>query len=156
MELDGDHLKVTRRGQVAAMPLQALTKAPALRKGMLGTALTINSQEYGDVTVKAAGHFAAMGFAEDVKEAWTRFNLSALKKEEARLDRILAEVLSLAAPSRYPAQHRRSVSVSEPDLRDPAAGGGCGGMAGTLGQPVSADFARQPRSAADRPGISKL
>ena len=70
---------------------------------MLGTALTINSQEHNDVTLKGAGHVAAREFAEEVKEAWTRFNLAALKKDEARLDRILAKVLSLAAPSRYPA-----------------------------------------------------
>ena len=84
------------------MPLQALTNAPALRKGMLGAALTINSQEYDEVTLKAADHFAAGKFAEEVKEAWTRFNLAALEKEAARLNKILAGVQELAAPPRYP------------------------------------------------------
>ncbi len=102
MELDGDQIRITRRGQVAAMPLQALTNAPALRKGMLGAALTINSQEYDEVTLKAADHFAAGKFAEEVKEAWTRFNLAALEKEAARLNKILAGVQELAAPPRYP------------------------------------------------------
>lgn len=102
MELDGDHIKVTRRGQVATMPLQALTKVLALRKGMLGTALTINSREYDDVTLKGAVHIAAKGFADEVKEAWIRFNLAALEKEAARLDELLAGLLALAAPPQYP------------------------------------------------------
>ncbi len=69
---------------------------------MLGTALTIDSQGFDHVTLKAAGHSAAWEFAEEVKEAWTRFNLAALEMEAARLDRILAVVQALAAPSRYP------------------------------------------------------
>lgn len=102
MELDGDHIRITKRGQITTLPLQALTNAPALRKGMLGTALTISSQERADVSLKAASNIAAAGFAEAVKEAWTHFNLAALEKEAARLDRVLAEVRVLAAPPRYP------------------------------------------------------
>jgi DNA helicase IV len=64
MELDVDHIRITRRGQVATMSLQALTQAPSLRKGMLGTALTIRSQEYDDVTLKGAGHVAATEFGK--------------------------------------------------------------------------------------------
>lgn len=106
MELDGDHIRITQRGQVATVSLQALTHAPALRNGMLGTALTINSQEHNDVTLKGAGHVAATEFAEEVKEAWTRFNLAALEKEAARLARVLGEVRVLAAPPRYPSACR--------------------------------------------------
>jgi len=69
---------------------------------MLGTALTIKSQEHNNVTLKGAGHVAAREFAEEVKEAWTRVNLAALEKEAARLDRVLAGVLRLAAPPHYP------------------------------------------------------
>ena len=57
MELDVEHISITRRGQVAKMSLLALTQAPSLRKGMLATALTIRSQEYDDVTLKGAWHF---------------------------------------------------------------------------------------------------
>lgn len=113
MELDGDHIRITRRGQVVTMSLQVLTQAPSRRKGMLGTALTIRSQEYDDVTLKGAGHFAAMAFAEEVKGAWTRFNLAALEKEAARLDKVLASVLSLAAPSRYPAACQIALLLKE-------------------------------------------
>jgi DNA helicase IV len=103
MELDGDHIRITRRGQVASMPLQALMNAPSLRKGLLGTELTIRSGEFDDVTLKGAGHHAAHDFSAQVAAAWTRVNRAALQKEAVRLDRILAGVLSLAAPSRYPA-----------------------------------------------------
>lgn len=102
MELDRENIRITRRGQVTTLPLRALTNAPALRKGMFGTALTMGFQEHDDVTLKGAGHSAAWEFAEEVKEAWTRFNLAALEKEAARLDSILAGVLAMAAPARYP------------------------------------------------------
>ncbi|WP_245427000.1 UvrD-helicase domain-containing protein [Mesorhizobium sp. YM1C-6-2] len=103
MELDGDYIRITRRGLVSSMSLQSLASAPSLRKGMLGTALTLSSGQFDDVTLKGAGHQDAHEFSERIKEAWTRFNLAALKKEAAQLDRILAEVKSLVAPSRYPA-----------------------------------------------------
>lgn len=102
MELHDDHIRITRRSKIATMPMQTLTNAPELRRGMFGTALTINSQEYDDITLKGAGHFAAREFAEEVKQAWTRFNLAAIEKEAARLDKVLSGVLALAAPSRYP------------------------------------------------------
>ena len=102
MELSEDHIRITQRGQIATLPLQALTNAPSLRNGLLGTALTINSEERADVTLKAASQVAATGFADEVREAWTRFNLAALEKEAARLERVLAGVIGLAAPSLYP------------------------------------------------------
>lgn len=102
MALDGEHIRITRRGQVAAIPLQMVSSAPSLRKGMLGTTLTITSGDDHGVTLKGADYKEAHLFSEAVKEAWTRFNLAALEKEAARLDRILAAVLSLVSPSRYP------------------------------------------------------
>lgn len=103
MELDGDYLRVTRRDQITTMSLQSLAIPPAIRKGMLGTALTITSGESEEVTLKGAGHVDARAFSQEVKEAWVRFNLSTIEKEAARLDRILTGVRSLSAPSRYPA-----------------------------------------------------
>jgi DNA helicase-4 len=102
MELDGDYIRTTRRGLVTSISLQSLATAPSLRKGMFGTSLTISSGEFDDLTLKGASHQDAHEFSERVKEAWTRFNLAALEKEAARLDRIIAGVLALAAPSRYP------------------------------------------------------
>lgn len=103
MELVDDHIRISHRGEIASMSLQSLASAPSLRKGMLGTALTINSGDRPAVTLKGAGHQDAYDFSEAVKAAWTRYNLVALDKEAARLDRILAGVLSLASPSQYPA-----------------------------------------------------
>jgi DNA helicase-4 len=103
MELDAQSIRITRRGQVASMSLQSLASAPSLKKGMLGTAVTISSSELDDVTLKGAAHQDAYDFSERIVEAWRRFNLASLDKEAARFDRILAEVMSLAAPSRYPA-----------------------------------------------------
>ena len=113
MELDGDHIRITRRDQVASMSLQSLAGPPALRKGMLGTALTISSGEYDSVILKGADHQAAHDFSQQVATAWTRFNLAALEKEAARLDRILVGVLSLAAPSRYPAAYQIAPLLDE-------------------------------------------
>ena len=79
------------------MPLQSMAGAPSLRKGMLGTALIIRSGELGDVVLKGAGHREAHEFSAQVTVAWTRFNLAALDKAAARLDRVLAGVLSLAS-----------------------------------------------------------
>lgn len=103
MELDVDNIRIMRRGQVAPMSLQSLARPPALRKGMLGTTLTIKSSEHDDVTLKGAAHLDARVFSEKLKEAWVRYNLSALEKEAARLERILSGVRALALPARYPA-----------------------------------------------------
>jgi len=70
---------------------------------MLGTALTIESGGHGDVTLKGARFSDARAFSEEVRSAWVRFNLLALEKEADRLERILAGVRALEAPSRYPA-----------------------------------------------------
>ncbi len=103
MELDGDNLKIMHRSRVLSMSLQSLKSLPTLRKGMLGTALTISSTEFDDVILRGAGNDAAHDFSAQVTASWTRFNLAALEKEAERLDSILAGVLALAAPSRYPA-----------------------------------------------------
>lgn len=88
------------------MPLQSMMSAPSLRKGILGTALTIHSADDHGVTLKGAGHQDAQDFSEAVRTTRTRFNLATLKKKAARLNRILIGLLSLAAPSRYPAPCR--------------------------------------------------
>src|SRR5690606_409940 len=113
MELDGDYLRVTRRDQVTSVSLQSLAAPPAIRKGVLGTALTVTSGEHEEVTLKGAGHVDARAFSQEVKEAWVRFNLSALEKETARLDRILTGVRSLSAPSRYPAACQGTLLLDE-------------------------------------------
>jgi len=60
-------------------------------------------KDHDDVVLKGVDPLAARVFSEDVKETWIRFNLSALDKEAARLERIVAGVNALGAPLRYPA-----------------------------------------------------
>lgn len=102
MELDGDHIRIALGRQVLCISLGDLTGPPALQKGFSGTALTIFSDEPRVVKLKAAERRNAVGFTEAVKASWTRFHLAALERESERLDRILANVLSLAAASQYP------------------------------------------------------
>lgn len=85
------------------MSLQLLSSPPSLRRGLFGAKLTISAGDQEDVILKGAGYRKSIVFSEELKDAWVRFNLAALKKEAARLDRILAGVQSLTAPSRYPA-----------------------------------------------------
>ncbi|WP_372841032.1 UvrD-helicase domain-containing protein [Phaeovulum sp.] len=103
MELNGEHLRITRRGRDLSMSLQSLASPPAIRKGMLGTALTVTTGEHDGVTLKGASHIDARAFSAELKEAWVRFNLSVLEKEAARLERIYDGVQALASPTRYPA-----------------------------------------------------
>lgn len=103
LELERDHIRITRTGQIVAMPLLSMRGAPSLRKGILGSAVSISLGGRDDVVLKGAGHREVQEFSTQVIAAWTRFNLAALETEAARLDRILAEVLSLEAPTRYPA-----------------------------------------------------
>lgn len=103
LELQGDHIQITRRGQTVAMPLLSMQGAPSLRKGMLGTAVSLSWADRDDALLKGAGHQDAHTFSMQVTAEWTRVNLAALEAEAARLDRILADVLLLSAPTRYPA-----------------------------------------------------
>jgi DNA helicase-4 len=103
LELDGDHLRITRRNHVASWSLQWLTSPPVVRKNLLGTTLTITSKQYGSVSLKGAAHFDACGFSAALKEAWIRLNLAALESQAALLKHIIAEVRTLARPARYPA-----------------------------------------------------
>ena len=102
MELDRHQIRIMQCNQVVSVSLQSLVSTPFLRKGMLGTALSIRSDEYDDFTLWGAGHTEAREFSEAVKKAWARHNLAALEKEAARLDTIVARVKALAAPHRYP------------------------------------------------------
>ena len=103
MQLDGDSLQITRHGKNVSLSLQALTAPPSLRKGLFGTTLSITSGTDDTIILRGAGHFAAREFSKGLKNAWVRFNLSALEKEAGRLDRILAAVRGLAEPTSYPA-----------------------------------------------------
>lgn len=65
--------------------------------------IAIPSSEPFVIEVKGTAHSAASEFSEDLKDAWIKFNLSALEKDSGRFDRIHAAVTALTRPARYPA-----------------------------------------------------
>lgn len=103
IELDGNLLRVAKGGHTPSLSLEVLTVPPMVRKGAFGSTLTVKTAACDEVILKGAAYVAATAFSEDVKAAWTRFNVAALEKEASRFDRIHASVLALARPTRYPA-----------------------------------------------------
>ena len=103
MELQGDLLLVTGRSMPASVSLADIGEAPALRKGALGTTLSLQSSGQSDVILRGAGHADARAFADSVKAAWISFNTGAFDREAHRFDRLHAAVSGLARPGRYPA-----------------------------------------------------
>lgn len=103
IELQGDHLLVTRRSMPASVSLADIGEAPALRKGVLGTTLSLQSTGQSNVILRGAGHADARAFAESVKAAWVSFNTGGFDREAHRFDRLHAAVSELARPGRYPA-----------------------------------------------------
>jgi DNA helicase-4 len=103
IELQGDHLLVTRRSMPASVSLADLGEAPALRKGALGTTLSLQSTGQSNVILRGAGHADARAFADSVKAAWVKFNTDAFDREAHRFDRLHAAASELARPGRYPA-----------------------------------------------------
>ena len=103
IELQGDHLLVTGRSMPASISLADIGEAPALRKGALGTTLSLQSTGQSNVILRGAGHADARAFADSVKAAWVKFNTDALNREAQRFDRLHAAVSGLSRPGRYPA-----------------------------------------------------
>jgi len=159
MAFDGNHLRITRRGQNASFSLQALSRPPLVQRGMLGTALTVSFDKRADVVLRGTGYLDARAFADEVQKAWVRFNLSALEQEAARLERILDGVRALVTPLRYPAACQ-IVSLLEDaralddsllaKLRPEAIGTGANERISTVRQ-----FVADPRTARDN-GIAEF
>lgn len=103
IELAGDHLLVTGRSMPVSVSLADIGEAPALRKGALGTTLSMQSSGQSNLILRGAGHADARAFADSVKAAWISFNTGAFDRESNRFDRLHAAVSGLARPSRYPA-----------------------------------------------------
>jgi DNA helicase-4 len=103
IELQGDHLLVTGRSMPASISMADIGEEPALRKGALGTTLSLQSTGQSNVILRGAGHADARAFADSVKAAWVSFNTGAFDREAHRFDRLHAAVSELARPGRYPA-----------------------------------------------------
>ena len=87
----------------ASISMADIGEVPALRKGVLGTTLTLQSSGQSNVILRGAGHADARAFADSVKAAWVRFNTDAFDREAHRFDRLHAAVSGLARPGQYPA-----------------------------------------------------
>jgi DNA helicase IV len=103
IELQGDHLMVAGRNMPTLVSLADIGEEPALRKGALGTTLSLQSSEQSNIILRAANHTDAREFADIVKAAWVRFNIDAFEHEAQRFDRLYADVSGLERPGRYPA-----------------------------------------------------
>ena len=102
-ELDGDVLRATWRNRTEKISLQSIASAPSLEKGFFGATLIITTDTDDNIILKCAGYQEASEFAEIFNKAWSAYNLANLEREKARVDMVLAGVLSVSAPSRYPA-----------------------------------------------------
>lgn len=103
MELDGDHLRVTRRDRVDSVSLLSLLRPPVVHEGIFGSALVVSSSAFADIVLKGAGRGDARAFSAALEHARVTVVLAAFDKEAARLNRIHAAVEALARPVRYPA-----------------------------------------------------
>ncbi|MBY5705793.1 UvrD-helicase domain-containing protein [Rhizobium leguminosarum] len=103
MELDGHHLKFTKRGRTTSVSLASVTSSPILRKGVFGTTLVIPVMGSNDVVLRGAQHSRAVDFSNEVETAWTDYNVSALSSEADRFFRLHSVIFGLLSPDRYPA-----------------------------------------------------
>lgn len=103
IDLTPDELLIKNRRGSVTRSLGRVLQAPALEKGLIGTSLSIQLDEQDSIVLRAARYRDARAFSGQLHRAWENFNLAALEKEVARLDRILAAITALESPDRYPA-----------------------------------------------------
>jgi DNA helicase IV len=113
IELEGDKLRVIRRGKAKCFPLYALREPPAVRRGALGSTLIIPSTGNKNTLLRGARYAEATAFSEDIKHAWISFHLAAFEREAVLFDHIHSAVAALDEPGRYPA-----ACYLEPILKD--------------------------------------
>lgn len=112
LELERDHLRLTRRGSTINVPLEAISSAPRVRRGLLCATMTVTAMEH-DIVIRGVRYTDANAFAEDLKAGWVGFNLAALEREADRLRRLHAAISKLAEPVRYPAACQLASLLSE-------------------------------------------
>lgn len=113
LELDGDDLRATKRGQTAQLSLEDIREPPAIRKGALGSTLTVRTGAQADIILRGASYSEAVDFSNKVQRAWVDFNVASLEREDDRFERLHAAVFALATPVEYP-----SACSMEPLLDD--------------------------------------
>ena len=102
MELRGHEVQV-QSGRGFNVHFKNLQTAPSVRKGLLGSSLTVKTSNSQLQTLKGARFKEALAFAEVVKTAWVAYNFDQLEAERTSIDVVLKALADLADPTRYPA-----------------------------------------------------
>lgn len=103
IELEGEKLRIERRGQTAYFPLASVSHPPSVRRGPLGSTIAVPSDIAEDIVLRGARHADAQAFSDEVKQHWIDLNLAAWERASDRFDNIHSKICALASPDSYPA-----------------------------------------------------
>jgi len=108
-----------RGGKRANIGFEEVVAKPATKRGMLSSSFSLDLAGGKQIILPAVSKAAANSFAEAVGQAWSKFNLRELAKEEERIQRLLQSLEKLQAPERYPsAFHIDPLAREALDLTD--------------------------------------
>ncbi|MCY4258874.1 MAG: hypothetical protein OXC91_01240 [Rhodobacteraceae bacterium] len=79
-------------GHEHVVHLGNLRMAPTATRGLMGTTLTIQSDDAREYLLKGARNGEARSFAAAVRAAWTGCNTRMLQSERAEIDRLLTAI----------------------------------------------------------------
>ena len=102
-ELDGSELRAINRGQTARLSLADVCKPPTVRKGALGSTMTVPTGAHANTILRGASYADAVEFSDKLTRAWVDFNVAAFEREADLFDRLEASVSALKKPDQYPA-----------------------------------------------------
>jgi DNA helicase-4 len=106
-------------GKRANIGFEEVVAKPATKRGMLSSSFSLDLAGGEQIILPAVSKAAAISFAEAVGQAWSKFNLGELAKEEERIQRLLQSLEKLQAPERYPsAFHIDPLAREALDLTD--------------------------------------
>ncbi len=108
-----------RGGKRANIGFEEVVAKPATKRGMLSSSFSLDLAGGKQIILPAVSKAAANTFAEAVGQAWSKFNLGELAKEEERIQRLLQSLEKFQAPERYPsAFHIDPLALEALDLTD--------------------------------------
>jgi len=116
IELDGDRIQVTRRGQPVSLPFEDIKGAPLHQRTWLGTTVRIPRLDGSEIVLHGTPNDEAAAFVDAIADRWADFHITALTSEGERIARILGVVESLTKAERYSA-----ACLIEPALSDSKA-----------------------------------
>lgn len=78
--------------------LEEIVAKPAIQVGMFSSSFALNLHGDKQVVLPAVNKAAANAFAQAVGQAWSKFNLEELAKEDETIQRLLQSLEKLQAP----------------------------------------------------------